>query len=478
MSLRPPDSLQFRGMNYDKPRFSLYLLKTSCLVFLLFVAASKVRSATLNELYPFAYGSTNADPNGLVFASDGLLYGTTANGGLNGFGTIFRISTNGVLTNLFEFADTNGSGSSATLTEGPDKAFYGTTLFGGKDQLGTIFRVTTNGQLSTVFTFFETNGVIPKGAYPRSSLVHRGSGAFVGTTLAGGQYGYGSVFEISTNGALTTLHSFNGTNDGAFPYAGVTIGADNAYYGTTSSGGEGGYGTIYRLTTNGLHTNLVHFNGTNGAIPYAGLTVGHDAALYGTCNGGGINDYGTIFKVTTNGLLTTLEFFQDANGAYPYADLTRGTDGTMYGTTSGGGFDDNGTVFQITTNGVLSTLAFFHLTNGIMSRTPLTWVNGVLYGTTFDGGSLAGGNIFKLTLGSNTTNVLNGVMLPLVRSGNGWMLRLSGASPGATYQFQRATEVIGPWTIMTNIIAGQDGTAQALDSAPHSKSSFYRTFSQ
>jgi len=73
---------------------------------------------------------------------------------------------------------------------------------------------------------------------------------------------------------------------------------------------------------------------------------------------------------------------------------------------------------------------------------------------------------------------LKGVMLPLLRAGNSWTVRLSGASPGGTYQLQRATNLFGPWIVLTNITAASDGTAQTTDAAPPSRGAFYRAASQ
>src|ERR1035441_2731135 len=147
---------------------------------------------------------------------------------------------------------------------------------------------------------------------------------------------------------LQTLWSFNSTN-GAFPKAALTLGNDGNFYGTTEEGGrssgEGdGEGTVFKVTTNGTLTTLVAFNGTNGAYPQAPLTLGNDGNFYGTTWGDSSSDFGTVFKVTTNGTLTTLVVFNGTNGAYPLA-LTLGNDGNFYGTTAGGGSSGGATVF-------------------------------------------------------------------------------------------------------------------------------------
>src|ERR1039458_5112779 len=159
---------------------------------------------------------------------------------------------------------------------------------------------------------------------------------------------------------LQTLCSFRGAN-GANPYAGLTLGNDGSFYGTTAYGGSGS-GTVFQVTTNGTLTTLVAFSGGNGANPYAGLTLGSDGNFYGTTEAGGSGGYGTVFQVTTNGTWTTLVSFNGSgNGANPYAGLTLGSDGNFYGTTFGLVARDGpfGTVFKVTSNGTLTTLYSF-----------------------------------------------------------------------------------------------------------------------
>src|SRR5262249_24324662 len=154
----------------------------------------------------------------------------------------------------------------------------------------------------------------------------------------------------------------------------------------------------------------------------------------------------------------TLVSFNDANGSYPHAELVLGDDGKFYGTTYNGGYNDNGTVFQITTGGILNTLIFFDSTNGALSHTALVFTNGFLYGTSSAGGTLEGGNAFSLNIPAASAS-LPGRMLPLIRAGSSWTLRLSQGSPGGMYQFQRATNLSGPWVVLTNVTAAGDGTA-------------------
>ena len=140
---------------------------------------------------------------------------------------------------------------------------------------------------------------------------------------------------------LKVLDSFGGTN-GASPLGGLTLGKDGNFYGTTQFGGtkdgSAGFGTVFRVTPDGVLTSLVSFNGENGYNPQAPLTSGDDGNLYGTTANGGTNGgNGTVFKMTTNGVLTSLASFQYLNGLLPRTGVTMAGDGNLYGTTYGGG---------------------------------------------------------------------------------------------------------------------------------------------
>ena len=218
--------------------------------------------------------------------------------------------------------------------------------------------MTTGAQpFETVYSF--GNGP----ANPRGNLTPGPDGNFYGTA-SGGQYGGGTVFRVSTNGNLMTLANFGSSffTDGTGPFAGLTLGADGNFYGTTIAGGTNqlsgtnNTGTIFRVTTNGTLTTVVSFTGFNGSYPECKLIIGPNGSFYGTTAYGGTSNAGTVFQATTNGILTTLASFSGTNGAMPQAGLTLGLDGNFYGTTTYGGISNCGTVFQVTPGGSLKTL--------------------------------------------------------------------------------------------------------------------------
>jgi uncharacterized repeat protein (TIGR03803 family) len=248
-------------------------------------------------LYSFTGGHDGGNPQGaLVQAGDGNLYGTTENGGTNFDGAVFRITTNGVLKPIYSFADGHdGAFPEAALVKANDGNLYGTTYEGGTNDDGVVFRITTNGVLTPLYSF--TGG--HDGAFPVAGLVQANDGNLYGTTEDGGTNGYGVVFRITTNGVLTPLYSFTGGGDGAYPEAAVVEANDGNLYGTTYEGGTNGYGAIFQITTNGALTPLYSFtDGRDGANPFAGLTLAGGGNLYGTTAGGGTSGEGAVFELS------------------------------------------------------------------------------------------------------------------------------------------------------------------------------------
>jgi uncharacterized repeat protein (TIGR03803 family) len=292
----------------------------------------------------FFSGTNGAFPSTLTLGSDGNFYGTTIVGGEWEKGTVFQVTTNGTLNTLVSFSGTNGAFPYAGLLRGSDGNFYGTTESGGTNNHGTVFQIGTNGVLATLYSFTGGND----GGYPYAGLVLGSDGSLYGTTYGGGTNGVGTVFQIGTNGSLTNLYSFTGGGDGAYPYAGLVQNSDGTFFGTTRGGGTKGAGTVFQIGTNGLLTTLFSFSGTNGANPEAALALGNDGNYYGTTYYGGASNsshtsgMGTIFQLTTNGTLTTIVSFSGTNGANPEGALALGDDGNFYGTTYQGGFTNSG----------------------------------------------------------------------------------------------------------------------------------------
>jgi uncharacterized repeat protein (TIGR03803 family) len=350
---------------------------------------------------------------GLVQGSDGNFYGTTYGGGTSGsYGTVFKIGTNGVLTSLYTFDFTDGDNPEAALVQGNDGNLYGTTTDGGTNNpplgYGTVFKSSTNGPPTSLYSFGnieDAYGVPLDGARPSAPLMQASDGNFYGTTPYGGTNAIpaGTVFRIGTNGTFTNLYYFTGGSDGDAPEAGLVQGPDGILYGTTYGGNNDPYGNVFKISTNGVQNNVYTFTGgADGANPYAGLVLGSDGNFYGTTTSGGTYTNGTVFRIGINGGLTTLYSFTGGiDGDAPYAGLVQGSDGNFYGTTVSGGTYTNGTVFSIGTNGVLTSLYSF--STGHDGRHPYGGLvqgrDGSFYGTTLQGGAGNGyGTVFRLTV--------------------------------------------------------------------------------
>jgi len=365
-------------------------------------------------IFSFSGGTTNgAAPEGnLVLGPDGSFYGTTQGGGsTNNYGTIFKMTTGGALTTLVTFQGTNGVNPLAGLTLAPDGNFYGTTEYGGTNFAntninaglggGTVFRLTTNGALTTLATFAVTNGQCP-----HAGLTWGPGDLFYGTTARGGSFGDGTIFSVTTSGTLTMLTNFNNAN-GNNPTAGLTLGPDGNLYGVTQSGGSHSAGTVFKVTPSGILTNLYHFGSkaADGASPQTTMTLGPDGNLYGATAYTSFTPFdlnGTIYKITTNGTLTTLINFDFYNGGNPVGSLTLGPDGNFYSTTYFGDNGNNanlGIVYSLTTNGVFTVLAEFDGSNGAYPVSGLTLgPDNNLYGATTGKGVNGNGTIYKLGL--------------------------------------------------------------------------------
>jgi uncharacterized repeat protein (TIGR03803 family) len=313
------------------------------------------------NFYNFTGGSNGAGPVGpLILGAGGNFYGTTYGGGVSNWGTIFRLSTNGAFISLGMLSGTNGANPIVGLVQGADGSLYGAAKYGGPytnttqggNGYGTIFRLSTNGALTTPVLFADTNGANP------AALVLGNDGNFYGTTAWGGnvsafKLGFGTIFRLSPDGTFTNLYIFTGgANDGGFPYANLIQGSDGNFYGTAFNGGKYSGGDVFRFSPDGQFTNIYSFTGgSDGAWPYSALVQGSDGNFYGTTYKYGNYSVGTLFEITTNGNLTPLISFSGTNGpslgANPQGSLVQGTDGNFYGTTYDGGTYNDGTVFRL-----------------------------------------------------------------------------------------------------------------------------------
>jgi uncharacterized repeat protein (TIGR03803 family) len=309
---------------------------------------------------------------GLTLGRDGNFYGVTENGGTppggtvgTGRGTIFKLSPSGVVTPLHTFVSARfqPSGALSAPVYGPDGNLYGVTPFGGNFDVGTIYKLNPTTKAFTVLYHFKSD---PKdGKEPQASLIIGRDGNLYGTTRRGGvtpiSGNIGTVFRINPNGSgYKVLYAFDGAVHGDNPRGGLVQGVDGNFYGTTVFGGDSSNsGTVYKLTPQGKITTLHRFNintaFANGAFPSAGLVQGSDGNFYGSTDGGGVRfstGYGVLFRITPQGAYTVLRRMNaPTDGALVNrnSSMVLHTNGMLYGPAmTGSGLNtNNGTLFRL-----------------------------------------------------------------------------------------------------------------------------------
>jgi uncharacterized repeat protein (TIGR03803 family) len=374
--------------------------------------AHSATSSSYQVLYRFDRYPNGAYPVAGLIDVKGTLYGTTENGGKAchvrsfGCGVVFSITTGGVEHLVYSFDPWQaGAYPQAGLID-VKGTLYGTAYRGGVG-VGTVYSISKSGA-ETVLHSFQTGS---DGGYPAAPLLNV-DGTFYGTTAGGGVHRHrfyrGTVYSISTSGVHTVLYKFKAAPDGNNPTGGL-IDVHGTLYGTTPYGGSStacngyGCGTVYSITSRGVEKVLYRFaGGSDGSGPKGDL-IDVNGTLYGTTVGGGTHACGTVFIITTSGQEKVLYSFAGvSDGKAPQAGLIN-VNGTLYGTTSEGGGGCGygcGTVFSVTTAGAETVLhRFAGGSDGDNPVAPLVEVNGTLYGTTERGGNSkhAVGTVFALT---------------------------------------------------------------------------------
>lgn len=290
--------------------------------------------------------------------------------------------TNSIVDIGFHYAvlDTNGI---------PLVFMFGVAQRDGVNGNGTIFELTPGGYEADIYSFAGT----PDGWSPVGDLVLSGSTLY-GVTTYGGANNNGTVFKINTDGSdYAILYSFTGGDDGALPWAGLTL-SGNTLYGTTIGGGAADQGTIFKINTDGSgHTNIYTFGLTNyndGWYPDDAPLLLINNTLYGTTDGGGPYYDGNIFRINTDGSgFTNIYYFDDSAYYNPRGRLVLVTN-TLYGVTALGGNGNAGIIYSINTNGsnyqVVHDFGAFP-GDGQSTYAGLLLVSNTLYGTTSDGGA-------------------------------------------------------------------------------------------
>jgi len=309
------------------------------------------------------------------------------------FAIALQAQTYSVVYNFGDvFLDAVAPQHSGIIAQGRDGNLYTTTPFGGANDYGAVVRITPAGQATVLYSFNHTD---PDEAYPYSGLTMGADGDFYGTTLGERPNLGGKVFKITSDGQITFLHTFV-SGDGQHPFAPPILAGDGNLYGTTSLGGNSSHGTVYRITPSGQFKTIASLDYKRGYYPRAPLIMGTDGNLYGTAWEGGTHGTGTVFKVTLKGAISVLRDFDWASGAYPSGPLVQDNDGNLYGTTDGGGTNGFGTIFQITSARKFKVLRSLKSSDGEYSAVGLVLgTDGNLYGSTY--GASNNGMLFRIS---------------------------------------------------------------------------------
>lgn len=352
--------------------------------------------SNFTSLYPFGKNAYDGSQPTFLVPFNGVLYGTTSNGGVNGDGIVFSVTPQGKEQILHTFTLNDGAEPVGPLVN-VNGVFYGTTISGGSPNFaGVVFSIDASGNFNVVRAF---QGGSSDGSQPYGGLVGLG-GKFYGTTAAGGTNNDGTVYSITTGGSEQVIHSFAGS-DGQQPLSTLIV-INGDLYGTALTGGKFGGGTIFRITTGG-NVKIIHNfgKGKDGNAPYYGALLDVNGTLYGTTLMGGTRGVGTVFESSLTGTEKVLYNFggSAAKGCEPYAGLVD-FNGVLYGTSVGGTTSPctgNGTVFTVGGSGGATTLHKFPGGKGGNSPVGLVPMGTELYGVTLGGGLFNQGLFYSLT---------------------------------------------------------------------------------
>jgi uncharacterized repeat protein (TIGR03803 family) len=416
-------------------KLSLGTLASAILASAVFTAGTLL-SAQEKVLYSFEpkLGRDGQGPeSSLVFDTAGNLYGTTELGGLYGLGTVYELSPTpgGGWTEKLLHSFGNGADASTppagTLVIDSAGNLYGTAYDGGPMNGGSVWELMPNGKGGWKEKVLHNFGSAGDVCLPWAGLVSDASGNLYGTTSSCGLHGYGSAFELIRGAGGTwkekVLHSFNKDgSDGYYSYGGLALDTAGDLYGTTSSGGLYGNGTVFELVAGagGAWTEKIlhHFNSSkhDGYFPQAGLVLDSAGNLYGTTTFGGVysgdQNNGTVFELSprSNGswVETILHDFNGVpmgDGNIPEANLLLDSDGNLYGTTKGGGLWAQGTVFELSParDGAWTETILYNFNDTADNdgqfpdhESLIFDGSGNLYGATGLGGEYFGGTVFEV----------------------------------------------------------------------------------
>ena len=390
-------------------RMKIAVLTTGLLLLLSAVAHAQ----TLTVLHNFTGGADGLAPTaGLTPGGTGTFYGTASGGGLNGCGTVFKLTQhNGgwTLLPIYTFKnDYDGCNPLSPVTIGPDDSLYGTTI-GEYDGQGTLYKLQpsptpppsplTPWQFTLLQTFTGLNGDQPL----YGPVIFDQAGNLYGTTQFGGGYNdWGTVWEASPSGSgwsETVLAALTLPSNG--PYSNVVFDTAGNLYGTTGTGTD-----IFELSPNGSSwtTTILHtFDGRVGSLAYGGLVRDQAGDLYGATSDGGPGSSGVAYELSQSSEGWTFQVINyfTSPGQGVFGELTLDAAGNLYGVRISGGTHDEGELFKLTpSNGswTFTDLHDFTAAEGYFAYGAVVLdADGNIFGTSQAGGAYGKGTVWEFT---------------------------------------------------------------------------------
>ena len=368
-------------------------------------------TSSYNKKFDFDSLYTGSNPLGSVIqASDGMLYGCTVQGGANNMGVLFQYDLNSNLfANKLDFDGvTNGANPIGNLMEASDGNIYGMTNSGGINNLGVLLQYNPSSNIFIKKLDFDGTTY---GSKPFGSLMQASNGYLYGMTTLGGVNDVGVLFQynISTS-VYNKKHDFIGTIDGRNPYSTLIQASDGTLYGLTNLGGIEDIGVLFQYNpSSDIYSKKIDFGAADGKIPCGSLMQATNGMLYGMTNSGGKNNLGVLFQYDPATYTYTKKIVLDTliYGRNPHGSLIEASDGMLYGMTYGGGINDSGIIFQYNPS-TFSLIKKFDFTGTASGANPygslLQANDGTLYGMTNAGGGNDSGVIFQY---NPTTNIYN-----------------------------------------------------------------------
>ena len=375
----------------------------------LFAAERSAFADAFNTIYSvqgpaaYGYGPLLEDP-------DGHFIGAGAVGGVAGAGAIYRYA-DGVVSEFASLNSLDGSTPNGRLVKGPDGNYYGAAQSGGPNNVGVFFKITPAGELSTFANLPPDRSL---GSEPDGGLIFDGAGNFFATATAGGKFGYGAVLKISQKGKITVLASLDPAKM-AYPMGGANGGLvrDSAgnFYGVAAYGPNGSANSVvFKVTPAGVLSTLATFDGTNESTAGGGLLLASDGNLYGLTQHGGLNTFGVVYKVTLPGgvisKVVDLQAIPTTPGIYGVGELIEpdptNAPGVFYGATEFGGANDLGLVFKVTSAGVGTAIASLGADGNEPYAGPILGKDGGLWLATVRGGANNEGAVVRVDIGATT----------------------------------------------------------------------------